>query len=145
MVQAALEGAVDYTKADRRDPNWYRKLRLILEGINRRNNLDITRLSYEKTLAVLGNSRLTDDSFKEAQQSAQTTFRRLIGLYRPWEGQDEDEQRRREFADYRQRYINAFGMDPYDPEFKRWEAGQIAKMREQDRAARQGRSADDHR
>lgn len=42
----------------------------------------------------------------------------VIGVIRPWEGKNAESRKEQEAETLRQKYINALGVDPSDPEFQ---------------------------
>lgn len=79
---------------------------------------------YRFHLALVGNSGLTEESFKKSQERGRDAFNDILGLLRPWEGKTAKERQSREVEDLRQAYIAAFG-DYRDPE---WQARQDAAI-----------------
>lgn len=128
IVQAAVDGLIDYSKARLRDNAWWRRLRILLKGVQRKNHLVDLTAAYNYELALLSNSRLTDESFQSGQERAKELYYDIVSILRPWEGANYAERKKQEFDDHRQSYIDAFGVDPLDPEFQEWEAQQIDKI-----------------
>lgn len=82
-------------------------------------------LSYH--CALVGNSGITEESFKTAQQNAKDSVYDILGSIRPWDGHDSKERRAKEMADMEMAWYNAFGVDPDDPD---WEAKVEQEMKE---------------
>jgi hypothetical protein len=119
---------VDYRQAKLQDPSWWRRLGLLFQGMQQRANRTMIDAAYRFQLALVSNSQLTDDSFQKAQTRSVELFHDMIGALRPWEGASYVERKQQEFQDYRQMYIDAFDVDPSDPEFQAWEAQRIAEV-----------------
>ena len=129
-MQAQVEGLIDFRTADPYDPDWWTRYNLIIRAMRRRNDSELHGNAYKFHLALLGNGRLTKESFERTQTAAQESFWDLVGTIRPWEGENYAARKNKEFDNHRQAYIDNFGVDPTDPRFKEWEAAQIAKLKD---------------
>ncbi len=123
-----MSGLVDYREARLEDPAWWRYLRVLFDGMTRVKDREIYRTVYDLQLALVSNGRLTDESWGNAQESANELKVDIISTHRPWEGRSFKDRQKKDFKDWRQRYIDAFGVDPYDEEFKKWEAETIQTL-----------------
>lgn len=128
MIQAAVEGVVDFTKARLNDSQWWKRTLTLLRTVERRNSLILHQAAFHHQLALVANSGLTNDSFTAVQERAQELFWDIVGKVKPWEGANYTERKKREFTDARQKYIDNFGVDPMDPQFQAWEAEQIRRL-----------------
>ena len=128
MVDAAVEGLVDFRQSRQNDPKWWRWLQVLTQGLLRRKQYLIADATYRYQLAQISHGNLTPDSFAKVQDSARECYYDVIGALQPWEGQSYKARMKHEFRDYRQQYIDAFGVDPADPAFKAWEAAHIAAL-----------------
>lgn len=143
LVDAAVEGLVDFRQARIFDSAWTRRLRVLLDGLQRRKNYVVADAIYKANLARVSNGSLTPDSFSQVQKDVQESFYDLVGTIRPWEGETYGQRKSQEFADYREDYKAAFGWDPYSDEFKEWEVEQIKKYREERHQRRLEQEAED--
>jgi hypothetical protein len=75
----------------------------------------------------MSNGSLAASAFGKAQDEAVDLYYQTLAVTQPWEGRSLRDRKAREFKDYRQRYIDAFGVDPLDPKFKDWERQKIAE------------------
>lgn len=83
---------------------------------------------FDMQLALVANGRLTDESWEKSRDAASELKQDIISTYRPWAGRSLKERQKKDFKDWRQRYIDAFGVDPHDPEFQKWEAETIKNL-----------------
>lgn len=130
MVDAAVAGAVDFSRARPREANWWRYLRAMLTAFERRQSSTLHLASYAQGLSAMMNPNLSEDGMRSAQKQILHSYYDLVGSLRPWEGVNYEQRKRSEAGADRQAYIDAFGVDPYDPEFKEWEARQIRNFRQ---------------
>ncbi len=98
----------------------------MLGALERRTKRRTLEAAFQFNLALVANSGLTEESFKEQQENGKERYFDLLGTYRPWEGRSYVDRKSTEFKDARQAYIDNFGVDPLDPRFKEWEAQTIA-------------------
>ena len=99
----------------------------MIDALARKQNATVHDATYRFYLAQVAHGSLEAKSFAKAQDSAQESYYDLIGALRPWEGSSYLHRKKKEFGGYRQAFIDAFGVDPLDPAFKKWEAEAIAK------------------
>jgi len=138
IVDAAVGGLIDFSKARLLDGNWWKRLTILLDGLERKKTAETVDAAYRFYLAQLANGSLTSDSFKQSQDSAQDTFESYLQRIKPWH-KGKKERNRQMVDEARQAYINAFGEDPADPEFKRKaeeEAARWLKSLEEEKAAK---------
>jgi hypothetical protein len=83
MVQAAVEGCVDFSKAEFYDPKWQQHLLLILTGLARSNRRQLRRLVHERYVAIAASRRLTNEQFAEYVQGIDDTYHDIIETYYP--------------------------------------------------------------
>jgi len=128
---------IDYGKARLDDPDWWRRHYILLSGLAREDDFKIQRSIFDFHRALMGNSGLTEDSFKSAQDHARDSFYDIIGSLRPWEGGSAQERKAKEVEDLRSAWFEAFGVDPND---KEWEAKQEARIAEFNRKVEEDRA-----
>jgi hypothetical protein len=131
LVEAHVKGLIDFREANFEDPTWWRRLRAVLAAVNRGRNKEALTALYRFQCALVANSGLTTESFEKVQERALDLRDDIISVLEPWTGQDKEERKTKEFKNHRQRYIDAFGVDPADPEFRQWEAETIAKLQQE--------------
>lgn len=127
-VDAAVEGLIDYSKVRLRDPAWWTRWKILVTALGRKKDEKVYDATFRFGLALVANAGLTPDSFRKVQGDAQENYHDLVGTIRPWEGRSFTDRKRREMKDHRQAYIDAYGVDPASPEYKAWEAQQIARI-----------------
>lgn len=115
MLRASVRGLIDFSQADFESAEWWRLLRLTLEGLEQDDDVVLLGQMLQYHLALVGNSGLTDDSFKRAQKSSRGLLYDLLGRLRPWEGVDAKEVEERERASLVSRHRRVFG-DNSSPE-----------------------------
>ena len=92
-VQAQIDGSLDFANSHRCDTRWLLKERVILDAIEDRIRVDITKLAHEWHCSVASKATLdgNDDDFEFHKKEATETFN-LIGKlclswYKGWEGE----------------------------------------------------------
>ena len=142
-VRAACQNVIDFRQARLLDPAWWRRYRIVLNGIAKEDDLELQRNIFNFHLALVGNSGLTEDSFKSSQERARDTFFDIMGLLRPWEGMSAQARKKREVDSLREEYIKEFG-DPSDPEFQRREQESLEVWRrEREEEQQQGQDPEE--
>lgn len=86
MVQAAVTGAMDFTRMDPRDRWWWRKLRWTLHAVNRRNLIEALETQHHHWITLFSNSSLTADSFSDTKGRAYDILNRILKARYPWAG-----------------------------------------------------------
>lgn len=83
MVQAAAEGAVDFSRADILDPGWWRKVKWITDYLSRRNRKELYQGQLAQHLAVVdyGLPQLT---FERHWSSGNELITRICNMLMPW-------------------------------------------------------------
>jgi hypothetical protein len=125
IVDAAVEGLVDFRETNLLDNRWWRRLQILANGLARQKEAKSIDAAFRYHLSQVANGSLTEDSFKKSQEQAQDSYHDLIGRIKPWQGKDFISRKKREMTDYRQQYIDAWGVDPTDPAFKTYEVEAI--------------------
>ena len=113
---AAVKGTVDFRDARVLDTAWWRRLKLLLGGVQREYDAEILTALFNYDLALVANSGLSEDSFKAVQKSAKDAFEKLHAVYRPWLDFDEYAVRMSEAEQHREAYKALIG-DLEDPEY----------------------------
>ena len=88
-----------------------------MKGVADEDNIQIQRAAFEHHLALMGNSGLTENSFKSVQTRANEDFWNFVSVMRPWEG-DAGSRKQKETEDLRSSWFRAFNVDPNDPSWK---------------------------
>jgi len=88
MAQAAVTGAMDFARMDPRDKWWWRKLRWVLELINRRNVAQMLEVQHRHWVTLFSNASLDDSSFSSTKEQAQGALNRLMHTIFPWIEED---------------------------------------------------------
>lgn len=119
---------------------WWRRLKLITRGIQKREDQKLLELLYNYDLSLVANSGLTEESFKKVQGTAQKAFKKILAVYRPWEeseaGHVDESQSDRDMQAFQ-----AMVGDPTDPEFIR--QAELALKAEEDEAKEEKRKQDE--
>lgn len=118
MVKAHLSGAVDFREMRPRDPGWWRRLNLIIKGLEMEDESRVVEALRSHHLAMISSGALTEEDFSKYQKLAIEGFYRFLGTVRPWESVDPEQLRRDEYSKLRREYVRMFG-DPNDPEFQK--------------------------
>lgn len=83
-VRAAARGVIDFSRARVRDVRWWRRSNAIIRAMDRDDEFDLVRAAFDLQRSLVGNSGLTDESFKQAQKTANEAFAQLQQIRRPW-------------------------------------------------------------
>lgn len=132
-IRAATLGVVDFRQARLLELDWWKRLHLLLRGMQVEDNLRLQDASFRFSLALVSNSGLTESSFKASQEDAKSGFYGLLGTLRPWEGKTYEERKAAEYEELRELYIQICG-NPNDPEFQRKLAADQARWQAQQAA-----------
>lgn len=89
MVRAAVSGAIDYSRSDPTNINWRLKQKLVLQEIQRREEVLFLSAVHQQWLAYVSHGGLTEESFKDVKKSANDALDRLHGAVFPWVKQAE--------------------------------------------------------
>lgn len=91
MVRAAVSGAIDYSRSDPTNINWRLKQKLVLQEIQRREEVLFLSAVHQQWLAYVSHGGLTEDSFKDVKQAATRALDRLRDVVFPWTKETETE------------------------------------------------------
>lgn len=116
MVQAATEGAIDFTQADPQDNWWWRRTSWILSDLLRKRNLTYLQNIVGVNLAYLSSIRANHPSFGDLQQRVADGTESIQGMLFPWLSKEE-QLGQSEIDQLVQQWRDAFG-DPNDPDVK---------------------------
>lgn len=119
------------------DPAWWRRSYILLNGMVREDDLALQRSVYDYHLALVGNSGLTEDSFKGAQEHARETFYDILASMRPWEGTTKEARREKEYDELREKWKAAWGVDPSDPVWQEENARALKAWKEEQQKRKQ--------
>lgn len=84
MVRAAVSGAIDYSRADPTDINWRLRQKLVLQEIQRREEVLLLEAVHRQWLSYVSHGSLTEQSFDEVKTSANAALDRLQERIFPW-------------------------------------------------------------
>ena len=115
-VRSAVRGVVDYSEVDLFDKSWWRRWRVLVTGMSELDTIDLLKPLFDYQLALVANSGLTEDSFKQAQESARDNFENIVGAMRPWEGRTKEERVESDIAQYKEDWKHFFGWELDDEE-----------------------------
>ena len=98
MVQAAVDGVIDYAEFDSYDAKSWIRLRIVLEQ-----------------LSIMAHSGMKQESLDKAWDNASDMVDKISGVYFPWQGDTESQDRKPADERMRDQWVAAWG-DPEDPE-----------------------------
>lgn len=107
---------IDFAEADLFDRKWWRKLRLLLNGLERDNQLRWAETVHRHNTAVAGVPDLKPDVFEKASKHAAENLEGIYGTLFPYARKDGD--RSQEIDSYRKAYVERFGDWQTDPAAK---------------------------
>lgn len=116
--RAAARGAIDFARANIRDLSWWRMSNAVISSMARTEEIVALQAAYDFQLALVGNSGLTEESFKAAQKTGKEIFQQIIDTQMPWAASDMKGQKDREVNSLIDAYKRLIG-DPDDPEFQK--------------------------
>lgn len=118
MVQAAVEGAIDFSTADLLARNWWTKLVWIVNAVEKRNSLTILTRQHAQHIAVLDYQNFTLDKnlFEKHWKDANDVMTNMFNLLHPWESK-KTESPKDKYKDIFEQWKNKYG-DIKDPAVK---------------------------
>jgi hypothetical protein len=121
-LQSAVDGVVDYSKADIRSVAWWQNWRLRLKGVERKNRREVLHNAYEFQLALVSSNRISADDFSKLQRKAKELFEDIDGAYRPWLVRTEAERLKSDTESFKAQWERLSGFKLDDTEAKEnWE------------------------
>lgn len=127
-----MRGVIDYREANILDRRWWRRWRILVTEMASQDNATLRKSLYDYHLALVANSGLTDDSFKQMQTSAREDFEELISSVRPWESSSKDSRNDGIVEEFRRDWKEFAGWDLDDKEaLAKWEEDYKKGMDEQ--------------
>lgn len=85
MVQAAVDGVIDFDKAEPRNVSWQRRTNLLLLGLQQKNERELKKLRFQQAVAVFTWSRLKHDSIDGAAEDLDKLYSDIRSSYYPWQ------------------------------------------------------------
>lgn len=116
--RAAARGAIDFTKANVRDLSWWRMTNAVISSMARTEEIVALQAAYAFQLALVGNSGLTEESFKNSQKTGKEIFQQIVDTQMPWAAVHTKGHKDREVNSLIDAYKQLIG-DPNDPEFQK--------------------------
>lgn len=84
MVRAAVSGAMDYARYDPANFNCRLKHRLVLQEIQRREEVLFLSATHQQWLAYVAHGQLTEESFHDVKKSTNAALDDLQSAIFPW-------------------------------------------------------------
>jgi hypothetical protein len=109
MVQAAAAGALDFGRADPRDPKWWRYLRLIINQIERENLKEYHQLYNNRVVSMLSRTDLTRESAERLLEESDSRIDSIAKILFPWVNLDRESVRKEEAQKLRSTWESWFG------------------------------------
>jgi hypothetical protein len=121
-LRAAVQGVVDYRKADPHNPIWWKHWRYLVKAMDEKAHETLLHHALEFQLALVSNSRISSDDFTKVQREAKELFGDIEGSLRPWLGRTKQDRQTRDVEDFRAMWKEAAGFDLDDVEAREaWE------------------------
>lgn len=117
-VRAQLRGVLDCRQARLLDPKWWQRSALLINAMAREDEREILRAAFDFNRSLLGNSQLTEDSFKGAQKRSRDILYDIVSGVQPWAKRTHAEAEAGENAGLAALYRQVCG-DTRDPEFQK--------------------------
>lgn len=83
MVQAAAEGAIDFSQADNLDPHWWRKVKWITDYLSRKNRKELYHEQLSQHMAV-ADYDLPQLTFEHHWDSGNELINKICNMLLPW-------------------------------------------------------------
>lgn len=109
MVQAAVNGVIDFSKAEFRNPMWWRRMFVLLDAYKSEHNFKLARARQNYYLASM---QLPQGETKAANEAAIDAYNEMQAAVYPW--YDAARQEEDANAALKDAWIEAFG-DPATP------------------------------
>lgn len=116
-LRAALRGVVDFSKARVLDVSWWRRTNALVLAMAEDDELQVVRARFDLQRSLVGNSGLTEESFKACQEAARSLLDAYTAAARPWEAKTADSRRAETVTGLVAAYKRLVG-DPDDPAFR---------------------------
>lgn len=111
-LKAAARGVIDFSKAEIKDANWWRKWRYLLETVENQDHESILSNLFNFYLAQVSNSAVKD--LNKCQQNALDIYDKIINCAKPWSESAKQQQLQEEAVEFSQHWQRIFGWDPTD-------------------------------
>lgn len=112
MVRAAARGALDFRSARLQEPNWWRKVTLILDEIEAADAVWLAAKAFLFHMLTAANGSVSEAGFKSSREAAHGLFKTADGILRPWAARQDDG------ASFRELYRQTIGDYQNDPAFR---------------------------
>ena len=83
LVQAAVDGVVDFSQARLRDPAWWTRLRFLLNGLDQKNQRDRLQLHLANVRCLVSTERVASDDWRRQLQHMQELTDKYKATYFP--------------------------------------------------------------
>lgn len=113
-LRAASRGVIDFSKARVLDVSWWRRANALIRAMDSEDDLVAIRAAFDFQRSLVGNSGLTEQSFKDCQKSAKALLGELLNALHPWLAKARPD----EISGLVEKYKKLVG-DPADPEFRK--------------------------
>lgn len=117
-IRAAARGVVDFSRARVRDVGWWRRTNALIRAMDRDDRLVLAKAAFDHQLSLVGNSALTDESFKKSQETARELYQEILNLAEPWAARSVADVKAATRSGLISAYKRLIG-DPDDPAFRR--------------------------
>lgn len=85
MVQAAVEGVIDFSKARFSDYRWHRYVGQLLRGLQRRNNRELLFVQRDELLALVSGGNIEPDRVEDFNKRLSVMYFDIYETYYPHE------------------------------------------------------------
>lgn len=107
---------MDFDRAEPQDIKWWRKVNYVLAAMQRDDELQLIRASFDFHLAHLSNPVFNQEQkdYLETKKRLEREFHELTNMLRPWASRTQEEIEKDSLQAVIQQYKGVFG-DPNDP------------------------------
>lgn len=129
MLRSHVQKSFDFHQPRIWEARWWSKLYWTLNSVERMLSVELAREDLRHQTAILGVPGLEEKDFTKGQMAASDLLKSLVSWILPWVDTDPEKAKQSQMTEYRQMYIDVYGMDPTTPEFKALEAKELADYR----------------
>jgi len=115
ILRAHVDGVIDFRETNLLDPNWHKRLLLVLKELVDREKMEILKLIHQRELAKISIPLLTAEGLESSLELAQEALESYVGILVGQGSQDKETRKTQQIKTLESAWAAQFG-DPNDPE-----------------------------
>ena len=115
ILRAHVDGVIDFRNTDLLNPNWHKRLLLVLKELVDREKMEILKLIHQRELAKISIPLLTTEGLESSLELAQEALESYVGILVGRGAQDKETRKTQQIKTLEAAWASQFG-DPNDPE-----------------------------